>query len=98
MHYAGSHDIQIPANITSKDGVEDRATNGTSSKNQSFSRMGIYRCETKRYRVLVMNFVDKEAWGVNCIEKQATSYKDQNWRCLQGGTYPSSEKIFEEEK
>ena len=45
-----------------------------------------------------MNFVDKEAWGVNCIEKQATSYKDQNWRCLQGGTYPSSEKIFEEEK
>ena len=44
--------------ITSKGGVEDRASNGTGSKNQDFSGMGIFSCKTKRCRVLVMNFVD----------------------------------------
>ena len=48
--------------IASEGGVEDKAASGTGSKNHDFSGMGIYRCKTKRCRVLVMNFVDKEAW------------------------------------
>ena len=44
--------------ITSEGGVEDWASNGTGSKNQDFSGMGIFNCKTKRCRVLVMNFVD----------------------------------------
>jgi len=55
--------------IASEGGVEDRATNGTGSKDQDFSGMGIYRCKTKRRRVLVMNFVDilVEETSMKCL-------------------------------
>jgi len=54
------------------------------------SGMGIYK--TKRCRVLVMYTWYEALGGLNCIEKQATSHQGQNRRCLQGSTYPSSEK------
>ena len=44
--------------IVREGGVKDGANNGTGSKNQDFSGMGIFSCKTKRCRILVMYFVD----------------------------------------
>ena len=43
--------------VARESGVEDRASNGTGSKNQDFSGIGIFSCKTKRYSVLNDNLM-----------------------------------------
>lgn len=77
--------------VTSIPAVQDGSSNGTSTKNEDFGRVGIFSSKTERCRILVMNLVNMlvQCAGVKCL----VGYDDiisKESRDVSGFTHQSS--------